>query len=137
MLANNSLRVLPSLQSSVRYRVSTEAAASAGTSAGVRPTPRGSFATCRCPSRPDPPPKATRMEATRDPKPPRTPCTLCRCPISKVKLYSWAGPLTGPSIQCAFNTFSKLCGGQTLCSSPINPPFTSHHVVLGGSKDVL
>lgn len=126
MLANNSLRVLRSFQSSARYRVSAEAAASAGTCAGVRPTPRGSFATCRCPSQPDPPPKATRMEATRGPKPPRTPCTLCRCPISKVKLHR------SVCLQ-HFQEVMWWSDAGVLCSSTLNLPFTSHHFVLGGS----
>lgn len=75
--------VFLSLQFSVRYPVSTEDGASAGTSAGARRTPRGSFATCRPRLPPDPLLTATRMP-TRGQNLPPTPCTLYHCPISKV-----------------------------------------------------
>lgn len=72
------------LQSSVRSPATVEVAASAGTCAGVRQTRRGSFAICPPRLLPDPPLKATRSPAHRCQNPPTTPCTPCRCPISKV-----------------------------------------------------
>lgn len=60
-----------------------EAAASAGTSAGVRQTRRGSFATCQ-PLLPESPLTATGIPTSSHQSLPRTPCTRCLCPISKV-----------------------------------------------------
>lgn len=81
--SSSSQRTRASDSSSVRSPALMEAGASAGTSAGVRQTQRGSFATCQLHLLPDPPLTATRMPATRDQNHHPTPCTLCRCPISK------------------------------------------------------